>query len=193
MARIKYDFKPDPGGSGNLSKLYLTKLQRQSLLKWLLYALLSLLALTVQDVLLCSLDILGATTDLVPGVLLLICMLQGPEQGGVFILLSALFYSFSGSAPGVFSIVFLTVYGILLAIFRQAFLRKSFGSMLLCTAAALGLYELSVFAAALFLGYVTLSRIGIFLLVWFLTLLTLPLLYPAAAAIGKIGGETWKE
>ena len=47
MAREKYEFKPDNVGTGLLSKLYLTKKQRQALLKWLLYAL---VLLVLQDV-----------------------------------------------------------------------------------------------------------------------------------------------
>lgn len=193
MAKKKYEFKPDPMGSGTLSKLYMTRKQRQSLLKWLLYSLVCLVVLVVQDVVLSDLDIFGATTDLVGCAILLICLLQGPENGGMFALFSSVFYLFSGSAPGAYSIVFLTVYGILAAIFRQAFLRKSFGSMVLCAAGALLLYELSVFAMGLFLGYTIGSRIGTFLITWLLTLIVMPILYPIVSSIGKIGGETWKE
>ena len=35
----KNEFKPDKPQSGVLSKLYLTRKQRQSILKWLLYSL----------------------------------------------------------------------------------------------------------------------------------------------------------
>ena len=49
MAKKKYEFKPDPAGSGTLSKLYLTRKQRQSVLKWALYGLLCLAALILQD------------------------------------------------------------------------------------------------------------------------------------------------
>ncbi|MBQ9168950.1 MAG: hypothetical protein IJX67_11170 [Oscillospiraceae bacterium] len=193
MAKKKYEFKPDPAGSGTLSKLYLTHKQQRSLLKWLLYSLVCLVILVIQDVVLSGLDVFGATTDLVSGTILLICLLQGPENGGVFALICSMFYLFSGSAPGAYSIVFLTVYGILAAIFRQAFLRKSFGSMILCAAGALLLYELSVFAMGLFLGYTIGSRIGSFLITWLLTLIVMPVLYPILSSIGKIGGETWKE
>lgn len=193
MAKKKYEFKPDNVGTGTLSKLYLTKKQRQAALKWLLYGLACLVLLVLQDVLLSRLHVFGATTDLVSCAILLICLLQGPENGGVFALISSGIFLFSGSAPGPYTIVFLTVYGILAAIFRQAFLRKGFGSMALCTAGALLLYELSVFAMVLFLGYTIGSRIGSFLMTWVLTLAAIPLLYPILASIEKIGGETWKE
>jgi hypothetical protein len=193
MARKKYDFKPDNIGTGTLSKLYLTKKQRQALLKWLLYGLVLLVLLVMQDVLLSKLDVWGATTDLVSCSILLICLLQGAETGGVFALVSSAVFLFSGSAPGPYSIVFLTVYGVLTAIFRQAFLRKGFGSMALCTAGSLLLYELSVYAMALFLGHTVASYIGSSLMTWLLTLVAIPVLYPVLASIGKIGGETWKE
>ena len=193
MAREKYEFKPDNVGTGLLSKLYLTKKQRQALLKWLLYALVLVVLLVLQDVLLSKLEVFGATTDLVSTAILLICLLQGAEIGGVFTLISSVLFLFSGSAPGPYIVVFLTAYGVLTAIFRQAFLRKGFGSMALCTAGALLLYELSVFAMALFLEYTYFSRIGSFLMTWLLSLAAIPLLYPVLASIGKIGGETWKE
>jgi hypothetical protein len=193
MAKKKYEFKPDSSGTGLLSKLYLTPKQRQSLLKWFLYGLVLLVLLVLQDVLLSKLDIYGATTDLVACAILLTCLILGAESGGVFTLVSSCLYLFSGSAPGPYSIVFLTVYGVLIAIFRQAFLRKGFGSMVLCTVVTLLVYELSVFAMVLFLGYTTGDRMGSFLMTWVLTLVAIPLLYPVLAAIDKIGGETWKE
>ena len=193
MAKKKYEFKPDNIGTGLLSKLYLTKKQRQAVLKWLLYTVVLLVLLVLQDVLLSKLDVFGGTTDLVSCAILLICLLQGPETGGMFALISSAMFLFSGSAPGPYTIVFLTAYGVLTAIFRQAFLRKGFGSMALCTVGALLLYELSVFAMGLFLEHTIFSRIGSFLMTWLLSLAAIPLLYPILASIGKIGGETWKE
>ena len=72
MARRKYEFKPDKEGSGILSKLYITRRQRLTLLRWTLYALVILVLSLVQDVILSRIGIRGATTDLVPaGILLL--------------------------------------------------------------------------------------------------------------------------
>lgn len=193
MAKKKYEFKPDPAGSGTLSKLYLTQKQRQSLLKWALYALVCLVALILQDVILCELSLWGATTDLVSAVILLICLLQGPEMGGTFALIGSMFFFFSGSAPGSFCIVLLPAFGILAAIFRQAYLRKSFTSMIAGAGIALLLYELSVFLCGVFLGYTNPGRIGTYLMIWLLSLAMMPVLYPVVLSIGKIGGETWKE
>ena len=68
------EFKPDKPRVGLLSKLYLTQKQRKSILKWALYALVLLVLSLVQDVLLCKLNIFGATTELVPVGIFLICL-----------------------------------------------------------------------------------------------------------------------
>ena len=41
----KYDFRPDPEGSGDFGKLLLTRQQRRSLARWSLYAAVCILAL----------------------------------------------------------------------------------------------------------------------------------------------------
>ena len=49
MARKKYEFRPDPTGLDWVSKLALTKKQRQALLKWSLYGLVCVTGLVLQD------------------------------------------------------------------------------------------------------------------------------------------------
>lgn len=192
MAR-KYEFKPDKPRSGLLGKLFLTQKQRRSLLKWLLYALMLLALSVLQDVLLCSVRIFGATTELVPCGIFLICLAEGVENGCVFTLIASCLYLFSGTAAGYYSIVFLTFYGVVITWFRQAFLKKGFAASALCTAAGLLVYELSVFLAGLFLGMTTFPRIGGFFLTAVMTCLTIPVQYPVIRAISVLGGEAWKE
>lgn len=193
MARKKQDFRPDPSGSGILSKLYLTRKQRLSLLKWTLYALVCLVLLIIQDVITSRIPIFGATLDPVGCAILLICVLQGPESGGVFALSASAFYLFSGSAPGPYTIVLLTLYGIVAAVFRQAYLRKGLIAIVLCAFFAMMLYELSVFSIGIFLEYTIPERFFSFLLTGLYSLAIMPLLYTVLMPIGKIGGETWKE
>ena len=193
MARKKQDFKPDPSGSGILNKLYLTRKQRLSLLKWTLFSLACLVLLIIQDVITSRIPIFGATLDLVSCAILLICVLQGPEAGGVFALSASLFYLFSGSAPGPYTVVLLTLYGIIAAVFRQAYLRKGLIAIVLCAFAAMMLYELSLFAIGVFLERTIPERFFSFLLTGLYSLVILPLLYTVLTPIGKIGGETWKE
>ena len=189
----KYEFKPDKPYSGILSKLLLTQKQRRSVLKWVLYSLVLLVLSILQDVLLCRFRLFGATTELVPAGIFMICVLEGLEQGSIFSLFASCIYLFSGSAAGNYSIVFITALAIGVTFFRQSYLRKGFSATMLCTAAAMLVYELAVFAIGLFLGLTNLDRIGTFCLSALLTLVAAPAVYPAVKAISTIGGESWKE
>lgn len=193
MARKKYEFRPDVERNDILGKLLLTKQQRQTALRWLLFSLVCLGGLIVQDVVMSRVDIMGATTDLVPCCILAVCILQGAESSCVFALVASLIYYFSGSAPGPYVIPLITVIAIFAAIFRQGYLRKGFLTLLLCAAVGMALYELSIFGIGSFLGYTRIDRMGRFLLTTLYTLATVPLIYPILLSIGKIGGETWKE
>lgn len=187
------EFKPDKPRGRLFSKLYLTQKQRRSLLKWSLYTLAILLLSVLQDVILCRISILGATSDLVPCGIFLICVLEGMESGSVFCLVASLLYLFSGTAPGPYSIVFITFLGVGIAFFRQSFLQKGFSAAMLCTVAAVMLYEPAVFGTGLFLGLTTPGRFGVFLVTGILSALAAPVLYPVLKSIGTIGGDTWKE
>ena len=193
MANNNHEFRPDKTGSGLLSRLYLTRLQRLSALKWLLYSLVALILSVLQDVLLCELYVFGATTDLVPCAILMICILEGADNGSLFALIAALVYLFSGSSPGYHVLVLLPVLGVGASIFRQSLLRKSFSATMLCAGAALILYELIIFGMALFLNLTHPGRLTVALITWGLSFAVMPLLYPILVSIGRIGGETWKE
>ena len=189
----KYEFKPDKPQTGILSKLFLTQKQRETLLKWMLYSLVLLVLSVLQDVILCRFRLFGATTELVPCGIFLICLLEGLEKGSVFSLCASCLYLFSGSAAGYYSIIFITALGVGVTWFRQSYLRKGFSAAMLCTAAAMLVYELAVFAIGLFLSMTTLGRIGSFCLTAVMTLVAAPVLYPVVNAISTIGGEAWKE
>lgn len=189
----KYEFKPDRTGTSDLGKLYITKKQRKTVLRWSLFALCCLVLLIFQDVLMSHVRIMGATTDLVASAILMICLLCGAESGGVFTLAASFVWVFSGSAPGIYSAVLLTAFGIFLSVFRQMYLRKGWGSTLFCTGLALLGYEMAVFIIGLLLGLTRPDRLGSFLMTVLLTGLTMPLMYPVLSAVSKIGGETWKE
>lgn len=189
----KQEFKPDKPQSSWLSKLYLTALQRKALLKWTLYALLLLVLSVVQDVILCRFRLFGATTELVPCGIFLICVIVGTEQGSLFALISSLLYLFSGTAPGPYSMVFITALSIGICILRQGYLQKGFPAAMLCTALAMLLYELLNFAFGLFLGVTLPGRFGSFCITAGLSLIAAPILYPLILSIGSIGGDAWKE
>jgi hypothetical protein len=188
-----YEFRPDREGSGNFEKLLLSQRQRFGLLRWTLFALLCVLVLLVQDAMAYRVDFFGAGTDLVPCVIIMITALQGAEAGSIFSLAASIVYYFSGSAQGPYVVPLITVIAIFAAIFRQACLRKGFFSILLSTALGMLCYELLLFGIGLFLRHTvsqwTLSTVFTALL----SLAAVPVGYPIARAIGKIGGETWKE
>lgn len=187
------DFKPDRTQSGALSKLFLTRKQRLSLLKWLLYTLVLLVLSVLQDVVLCRFRLFGATTELVPCGIFMICVIQGAQSGCLFALIAGLVYIFSGSGPGIYAVALIPILAVAVTIFRQSYLRKGFSATLLCTTAAVMAYEMVVFLVNLLLGLTHVGRAGIFALTGLYSLVAAPVLYPILTSIGKIGGETWKE
>ena len=126
MAR-KYEFKPDKQKTSLLSRLSLTKQQRQNLLKWTLYGLCLLALLLLQDMVLCRVKVLGATTELLPCAIFLICLLQDPEDGSVFALVASLVYLFTGSSPGMYVPILMTFLAVGAMFLRQSYLQKGFG------------------------------------------------------------------
>ncbi len=191
--RNTYEFKPDAEGKSLLQRLHLTRLQRLTVLRWLLYALVCLVLLVVQDVIMSRVHFWGAATDLVPMAILLIAVIEDSDNGGLFALLASTFYELSGSAPGPYVIAFLTIFAIIAAIFRQLYWRRSFTSNVLCAGVALMAYEIAVFGIGLFLGLTYFSRIGVFLLTGLISWALMLALYPLIRVIGKIGGELWRE
>jgi hypothetical protein len=185
----RYEFKPDKPRSGFLSKLFLTRLQRRSLLKWGLYALLLLVLSVVQDVLLCRIRLFGATTELVVVGIFLIALAEGPENGSLFSLVAAFLYLFSGTAAGYHSIVLITALAVAVTLFRQSYLRQGFAATMLCAAFAVPVYEMAVFAVGVFLKVTTWARWDTHLLTGVYTLAFAPLLYPIVKGIRAAGGQ----
>ncbi len=189
----KYDFRPDPEGSGDLGKLLLTGLQRRRVLRWSLYAAVCLAALLLQDVLLCRVVVFGAVPDIVPCIVLMVCTMQGAEDGSIFALAAACFYYFSGSAAGPYVIPILVAIAVFLVIFRQSYLKQGFLTILVCTALGMLVYELLLFCVGLFLERTYWDRLGAFATTAGISLLAVPPAYPVLMSIGKLGGDTWKE
>lgn len=187
----KHEFKPDKPYSGFFEKLLLTQKQRRSMLKWALYALVLVVLSVIQDVLLSRIHIFGATTELVPCGIFMICLLEGVERGSVFALVTSFLYLFSGTAAGVYSPVFLTVLAVLITIFRHSYLQSGFAAAMLCTSVAMLCYKVLEFLIGVFLELTTFSQGGSFLITALLTMIAAPVIYPVLRAIG--GGDTWKE
>lgn len=193
MARKKNEFRPDTFREDILGKLLLTRKQAMRVLRWTLFSAVCLAGLIIQDVVMSRFTFFGTTTDLVPCFILAVCIMQGAESGCIFALIGSMIYSFSGSAPGIFVIPLITILAVLTAIIRQAYLRKGFFTMLLCTAVAMYLYEMGIFFFGVFLKSTIVSRVSSFAVSAGLTLVAVPIVYPILLSIGKIGGEIWKE
>ena len=191
--RRNYQFKPDRTGTSFLKKLHLTQRQRHTLSKWSLHAAVCLLALVIQDVIMSQVKFFGATTDLAVAAILLITVLEGSERGSLFAIIASSLYVFSGSAPGPYAIAFITIFGVLAALFREGVWRRGLSSTVLCAGAAMMVYEIAVFGTGIFLGLTLWSRIFVFLFTGILSTLVMLALYPLAFKIGSIGGEPWKE
>lgn len=193
MAKRKYDFKPDNFRATLASKLYLTPKQRLTILRWFLFVALLVVTSVLQDVILCRFQLFGATTDLVPSVIILSCMIMGANTSAIFVLLAALGYQASGTAPGYYVVPLIVFLSLLLSLFRESFLRKSFSSVMLSAGVAVLVYEMLLFVIGFAFGDTRLDRWMVFLITGGLSVITLPIMYPIVKTIAKIGGEVWKE
>lgn len=188
-----YEFKPDPKGTNHLKRLYMTRLQRLTLLKWCTYAMAGIALLVIQDVIMSRIHISGATTDLPVAFIALVGLYEGLEHGSVFTLCASLFYWFSGSAPTPISIGFLCFLNVALGLFRQMYWHRSFGSLCMCGCVSVMLYEMLVFLLGIFQGLTIWARAGVFALTGAFTCITMLPMYPLVRAISKIGGESWRD
>lgn len=188
-----YEFKPDTLGSSWIKRLYLTRQQRQTFLKWFLLALVCTAVLVIQDVIFSRFQFLGATTDLTPAVIILVSVMVGLENGSVFVLIASALYWFSGSAPGAYCIALLCVFTIAVLLFRQTYWRSGFGATVVCTGAALMLYEMSVFLAGILLNLTQWGRFYRFVLAGAMSFILILPLYPLCLRIDQIGGNPWKD
>ena len=193
MAKRKYEFRPDKLRSDIFSKLYLTRIQRLTILRWILYAVILVVLSVIQDVVLCKANFFGTTTDLVPCAIFLICVQLGGDRSSIFALIAALLYKFSGTAPGYYVVGMIPLLGVLAAVLRQSYFRRSFSSTMLCACTATVLYEMGIFAFGLLFQYTIPARAISFLITAGLSLLSYPILYPIVKAIDKIGDRTWKD
>jgi hypothetical protein len=191
--RPTYEFKPDRERVPLSKRLHLTALQKRQVLQWSLYGLLCLFLLIVQIVIMSQVSIRGATTDLVPMAILLICVISDAYAGSLFAIIASTLFVFSGASPGPYVIAYITVLGVAAALFRQSFWRRGFRSNIICAGLALLIYELAVFGTGIFLSLTYWGRIGVFFLTWGLSFLVMLALYPLVRRIQKIGGEIWRE
>ena len=193
MARKKIEFRPDPTGHNWADKLRLTPLQRKSVLKWMLYSAVCVAGLVLQDSMLARLRLFGGCFDVTPALIVLICVLEGSENGSLFALLASMVYVFSGTGQGHYCIAMLTLAAVLATAFRQSYLRRGAGSDLICVGGAMILYEMAVFTAGMIQGLTYRARWGVFLMTAIISTLAAGAVYALLKYIGTIGGNAWKE
>jgi len=197
MARRKLskqsEFKPDPRQNSLSGLFHVTQLQKQRMLKWTLYVLTGILLLTIQDVIMSRVSIFGATTDLPVVYILLITVIEGVDVGSLFVLFASTIYYFSGSAPGPYCIGLLCAVGVIATLLRQAYLRRTKASIVICAGIALTIYEMGLFVVGIGLGLTRWDRVFSFLITAGYSFGVMVLLYPLINRIGLIGGTTWKE
>ena len=153
------EFRPDPATSTWLKTRKLTRQQRLRLFKWLMYALIVIMSLVIQDVIMSQLRLFGATTDLAVGAILLITVIEGTDVGSLFVFIASILYWFSGSSPTPVSIILLTALGIGATMFRQMFWHRSRGTLTLCACLALTAYELGLFVTGIMQGLTYFGRL----------------------------------
>ncbi len=193
MARKKFEFRPDPTGFDVAGKMVLTQLQRQALWKWFLYSVLCVGGLIIQDSVLSRVSVLGGNVDLAPALIVLVCVVEGCEQGSLFALIASLIYVFSGTGQDRYCILYLTVCAVTAAALRQAYFRRGISSDLICVGCAMAVYEMIVFASGLFLELTHPGRWSVFAMTALVSTLAVGFVYKAVRAIGALGGDQWKE
>ena len=91
------------------------------------------------------------------------------------------------------SLLVVTCSGVLLSAFRGGYLQRRFWPVMLCAWAGVLLHQGLMFSLGLFLGSTAAGRWMEALGGGLGTCLACCALYPLVLALGKIGGETWKE
>lgn len=191
--RKPVEFRPDAQGSSLRKLIHFTRQQQMEFLRWTLYTGMCILMLVLQDVLMSRLAVMGATTDLVPAIILLIAVMENGEVGSLFALIAGIIYFFSGSAPLAYCVIFLTVFGMFFSLLRQQYLHRSISSVVTCAGAAVIIYELALWGTGLFFGLTRFDRLGKFFLTGIYSVAFMVPLYWILNKIGTMGGRQWKE
>ena len=168
---------------------HLTKLQWQSILKWSLYGLLTLLVLLLQTVVLSKLPVWGAKLTPLPALIVCVCVKEEPEKGGVYAILASLLWCLSGADFGNHSVAVIPVGAMLSAVLCRAVLTLRFVPTALCCLAVTLLNAAAIFLFKLILPptvalenfwRVLLPGVG-------LSMAFVPLHYGLVKLIGRIG------
>lgn len=171
-----------------LDKLYITPKQWLHILRWTLYALLFLLAMMLQTVVFGNHTLLGVQPNFVPVVITCVCLREGPERGGLFALLTSLFWCLSGADEGSVSIAVLTIVPVIGSVLCSAVLENRFLPTLVVTLVTLFTEQTVIFLLKFFNGTAAGSRFLTVLIPCVLvSALAQPAVYLLVKCIEKIG------
>ena len=160
----------------------------RSLIMWSLYTLLALAVCLLQTVVLSHVRFRHWPVSLMPVLTVAVAMCTGHERGGVFGLIMGFVWSSAGSGDGPLSIVTFTLCGVLAGWLCDSFLPRRLPAMLVLSAGGLLLHLGAVYLLSGYLAGAPLPW-GQLPLQIFLSLLSCPVLFPAAAAIRKAGAD----
>lgn len=173
-----------------LKHFYLTRRQWFGILKWTVYALLFLLAVVFQSVILSRLPLFGFRLNAIPILLVCVCLREGPEKGGLFVLLASTFWALSGIDMGNLWLLTVTLCAVFSAILCRTVLSDRIVSAAVCCFVSLLLCESLVFVFKLILTEIDPANyLRVLLPSAALSMLTFLPSYLLVKAIAKIGGD----
>ncbi len=144
----------------------------------------------MQSAILSRLKPFGVKINAIPILLVCICMREGPEKGGLFVLLAATFWALSGIDLGNVMMLVVTVCAVLSAQLCRTVLVDRIISAAVCCLVTVLLSDSLVFAYKLLLGSVALENYWKILLPGVgMSMLSFPLSYLIVKWISRIGGD----
>ena len=160
------------------------------ILKWALFALLTLFAWLTQTTLFGQRTFLGSHLSLFPVAAVSVAVMCGAEKGSLFCLIAGILYCFTGADMGPVTLVAITLVGALAGGACQSFFRRHLAPcaifaalVLLCSDGVILLLKL-YFTDAHPAGVFSQAFGGLFC-----SLLSVLVFFPLSYAISRIGGE----
>ena len=160
----------------------------RSILMWGLYAVLFLFTMLLQTVVFGHLRVWGVKLSLLPVAVVCIALQTGHEGGGLFGLLAALVWQFTGADDGSLALITFTLCGILAGWLCDAVYARRITVALALSLGALVFHEGAAFLLKFYLNGAELALIRWVPLTAALSVLACLPLYLLAKAIGKVGG-----
>ena len=165
-------------------------MQYRRAIRWVLYALMVMLAFLAQSVVFGSNVFFSFKLDLVAVAAISAALFVGAEKGSLFCLIVGVFYCFTGADMGPVTLVALTVCGALAGGACQAYFKKHLIPCALFSALALVLCDGSIFLLKLYFRQTQLPVLTETVLPGFaFSLLSVLLFFPISWLIARIGGD----